>query len=104
MRYEMGDGWACVDCAMLIANGDMPNWMDQEQCEQWIADIALRTHGHNWDCGRSHADCDHDEFDDDARSECETITFSSRTCDVCGTNLAGHRLGVHWYREKESVR
>jgi hypothetical protein len=103
-EYEMRDRWACVDCAMWLANGELPDWMDDDQRKEWLATVQWSAGDGDWEVGHSHDDCDHGEFDDDARTECETVTFSKTPCDVCRSHLAGYRLGVHWYKAKEVVR
>ena len=66
------DVWCCIDCLMLVANGDDSGMDDAtaENCRESIASIqgSLVCNDH----------------DDD-------IEFSRQPCDVCGSPLAGSR-------------
>jgi hypothetical protein len=105
---DMVDGWACADCAMLIANGETPPGMDYVEERAWLEDIEARAGQGSWGCGRSHGvdveGCGRDHGDDvDGLAECETLDFSGRDCSVCGSTLGGYRYGVHWFPWVEGV-
>lgn len=87
-------GWCCTDCAMLIANGETPPDMTQDETDAWLArtndagDVTL---------GREPGalDCDCWSTDTDQHIEgCERLTFSWSPCDVCGSTLGGSRNAV----------
>jgi len=64
------EGMACVDCVMMIANGELPHDCDEERQKELEAiDIGWCVSG---------GDEDHDEF-------------SWSSCDVCGSTLGGSR-------------
>lgn len=100
--YSSVDGWACDDCTGLIANGAIPDRFTETETAAWLADIDRRQGAGRWGYGRSHGvDVDgcgvnHGE-DHDGMTECETITFSGRPCDCCGSTLGGYRFAVHWF-------
>lgn len=69
-------GWCCSDCIILIANGDTPPEMSEDDTAAWLAAIEKRSDGLPWVSGDGHED------------------FSSRSCDVCGSQDAGERFAV----------
>lgn len=69
------EGHACIDCVMLIANGDDSGIEEPMVKYQEIAHVGLGKLGHVVMA------CDED---------CEGY-FSSSACDNCGTTLAGDR-------------
>jgi hypothetical protein len=94
-------GWACLDCVML-ANGETPPEMDEDQTAEWLAGIdanvgdALVTLGAMFEAAYG---CEHsspDDYEDHAES-CERETFSWRRCDVCGSTLGGAREAVTFW-------
>lgn len=75
MTETVYEGFACVDCTMLIANDDDSGIAEPMRKRQEIAHVGLGKLGHivmacNEDC--------EGEFRTDA-------------CDYCGTTLAGDR-------------
>lgn len=94
---ELHFGWCCVDCLMLLANGDTPPHMSEAETAAWLAGIDRRADGGSWDLGGEHVDgCT--AWDDGTDCYCETIEFSRSPCDVCGSHLGGSRDAVHWWR------
>lgn len=95
-------GWCCVDCLFLLANGDTPTEMSEAETLTWLADIELRNAGHDITLGmltEDHNDtCPRKLGDRDAECDCETITFSTSPCDVCGSNLHGERHAVAFFK------
>lgn len=72
-RYEI---YICVDCAMLIANGESnPEWTEEEEADH-LAAMSKR-----WPGDQYHLAVGDDED-----------TFSWSSCDCCGSNLGGTRL------------
>lgn len=66
-------GTACIDCAMLIANGEAPLFETEAETAAWLDAFSDRNDGIYWAMG--------DETDD----------FSSRPCTACGSHLGGSR-------------
>lgn len=88
-------GWCCVDCLMMLANGDMPQDMDADvlvvwesnyraTCEQYLVTLGMLRELHL--CPEGTEECD-----------CEVIEFSSSQCDVCMSWLAGSRHAVSFF-------
>jgi hypothetical protein len=69
-------GWACSDCLMLIANGETPPELDEDETAAFVARFEAHTDGY-W---VAYGD--------------ETQDFSWRQCDTCGTFLGGSRHAV----------
>jgi len=69
--------------------------MGPETTDAWLADIDRHSGSGHFMSGRAHGvdHCgdDHDDDDGDARTGCETVTFSTAPCDSCGSPLAGSR-------------
>lgn len=81
---EHADGQCCVDCLMLLANGETdPDW-DEAETAEYLARLEARgVTGENVTIA-----CDED---------CEGW-FSWSPCDVCGSTLGGDRHPVvFWY-------
>jgi len=91
--------WACVDCMILLANGETDgNWTEAEKAE-FLARFEAGT-----------ADCEvtlgmmaeyHECADDDGEMadecDCEEMTFSWSSCDICRSNLGGSRHAVTFW-------
>lgn len=71
------EGYACIDCAVVIANDDDSGVSDsvREEWERGMENVALYELG-NIVVG--------DEYNE----------FSTRRCDSCGTHLAGARQSI----------
>jgi hypothetical protein len=67
------DGWVCVDCTMMIANGD-PSGIPDE----YLADVMAGL----------------DKLSADAFITDHRIEFGTMACDCCGSRLAGGRVGL----------
>ena len=86
--------FACSDCLMFIANGDVPdenldNWKPENIDTQWgeVSEHTAKFYGASpnqlrWDiiCGGEHEN----ENGDD-------LGFSWSSCDCCGSSLGGSR-------------
>lgn len=92
--------WCCTDCLQLLANGETPPEMNEEQTEAWLASLttASVTLGRHLDvCGCEDSDTDQH------REGCERDEFSWQACDVCHSHLGGSRYAVtFWFDEEET--
>lgn len=88
------DGWVCVDCALLISNGDLPDHMTETELADWLDamgnDVVT--------LGRSFAECGHsaDDYDEHA-TYCEVRDFSWSACDSCHSALGGARYAATFW-------
>lgn len=82
------DGYCCVDCLCLLANGDVPEHMDDVQRSEWLAEIDRRTAGY--------------DVVPACQEDCEGH-FSWSSCDVCGSTLGGDRHPVSMIRRTGSL-
>jgi hypothetical protein len=100
---ETYQGWACVDCLFLLANGETPEGWTEEETQAWLAKIERRADGGDWELGGEHDDdcpnVDHEtgQWLGNADCWCEHQEFSWSSCDVCGSQLGGSRDAVTWY-------
>lgn len=85
--------WFCIDCGMIIANGD-DSGIEDPAAHYAAMERHSSDRGHFVLSGCSEGDpCD---FDHECRYDRD---FSSVQCDACGTYLAGHRFaGVEFGR------
>jgi hypothetical protein len=70
------DGTACIDCVMLIANGEAPALATETEESAWLADWNSRNDGILWVLNDDYSD------------------FSSTPCTCCGSTLGGSRHDV----------
>lgn len=97
MAEEMSthESWCCSDCIMLLANGETPPEMDEEETAAYLAripDFPRVT------IGRSIEVCGCEDWDTDQhRYGCEHDDFSWSRCDVCGSTLGGERHAVTFW-------
>lgn len=98
---DHANGWACVDCLMLLANGETPPEMTEDETTEYLARVdagcsgsSLVTLGRLY--GEEHG-CEHTNDDDDDHYQCETLDFSMSHCDVCGSRLGGSRHAVTFW-------
>ena len=78
ITYADEDGWVCSDCIMMIANGEAPDDMTEEEAH----DLAQACAGY---CIASAEDSGQIEN-----------SFSWNRCDCCGSTLGGARHAVHY--------
>lgn len=102
-------GYCCTDCLFYVAYGDVPTDISQADIDAWLTEVTSRNDGfsvvlgmptdeHNDTCPRRNP-CGLDECDcSEVECDCETISFSSRQCDVCGSNLGGERHAVSFFK------
>lgn len=111
-EQEHSNGWCCVDCLMLLANGDTPPEWDEAKTAEWLADIERQTEGCDVTLGRMFGEdgCEHTSEEwhsggpaqEEHAENCERQDFSWRRCDVCGSNLGGAREAVtFWFDRKD---
>lgn len=101
---EYSNGWCCVDCLMLLANGEKPPEMGEDETAAWLAEIDRRTAGTDVTLGRMFGEEDCEHTSEDWRSDsgnhadqCESLEFSWSPCDVCGSRLGGERAAVTFW-------
>ena len=102
-------GWVCIDCIMLIANGETPPEMSEDETEKWLAKmdddtevtLGIMAEDHVDDC----PNIEDGEWIGESDCYCETIEFSMNRCDNCDTHLAGSRHGVTlwWHNGEETA-
>lgn len=72
-------GFSCIDCVMLIANGELPPEMNEEEAEDFLHTVTTAE-------GPNHILVLGDT----------EVDFSWRPCSTCGSPLGGTRIEVHW--------
>lgn len=83
--------WCCTDCIMLHANGETPPHMTEAETDAWLesmGDIMPTVGRHTDDCGCSTWDSPYH------RDVCETLEFSWKPCQSCGSTLGGERHAI----------
>jgi hypothetical protein len=98
---EHSNGWCCVDCLMLLANGETPTEMSETETAEYLARVAQHTGERDVTLGRMLGEdgCECEDWDCDTHHEgCEQNTFSSSPCDVCGSHLGGSRDAVTFWK------
>ncbi len=83
---------ACTDCVMLLANGETPTDLTEEESAAYVAGIEKSWPGETWHLGLGSVDCEDCSYpaDGEDREDCEPW-FSWRACEVCGSTLGGDR-------------
>lgn len=96
-------GNVCVDCTMLLANGETPDGWGEFETAEWMQRINAKTGMCEVTLGMmasEHADgCDALETGNDC--QCEQTDFSTSPCDLCGSPLAGARNAVTFWLPAE---
>lgn len=93
---ESFTGWCCIDCLMILANGeDNPEWTADETeahhaamdhyCQGCDVTLGLLASDHDCPYG-TNEECD-----------CAQIDFTWRSCDTCGSQLGGSRDAVTFW-------
>lgn len=103
-----GYGAACTDCLMLLANGETPPEMTEEETEKYLSRVdSSAGEGMYWDVGGEHADdCPNmrdGEWVGNTDCTCEDLGFSWSPCDVCRRPLGGSRHAVHYFSVTRST-
>lgn len=94
--------WVCQDCYVTDANGtpsDDPDYTPDREPLSLIPEGVSVTSGMLFE---HHAEDCPNRIEDEyvADCDCETISFSSRVCDGCGSTLAGSRYALTMWREE----
>jgi hypothetical protein len=96
---EHATGHICVDCLMLLANGDWPCDMSESELAEYRQAIESHpnyslemTLGHL--CDSPDSNCWHAGKPCEDDCDCERDDFSTMPCDMCGSYLAGSREDV----------
>lgn len=95
-------GWVCVDCLHQVANGTVPDELDQAEVEQYLHNVQQGADGAELSAGAPYGEdgCEHDFHDDEHHDQhtedCETQTFSWSPCELCGSTLGGSRHAITW--------
>lgn len=93
-------GYACSDCVQLIANGESPVDISQADSEAWLTSVSERNDGYQVTLGmpveEHNETCT--ETDRDYGCDCETVSFTWSSCDVCGGNQGGSRDAVSFFK------
>jgi ribosomal protein L37AE/L43A len=109
---DHANGWACIDCLMLLANGETnPEWSDAETAEYFARLEERSIDGETVTLGRVFGEdgCEHtseewhsgdSRVQEDHAESCERTTFSRWPCDVCGSTLGGAREAVTFWTEE----
>lgn len=94
---ETATGWICTDCMMLLANGETPPEMDENETAAWLDSLddsemtpGLMADEHDEDCPN------HGEWQGE-ECYCETQDFSWSPCDSCRSHLGGTRHAVTFW-------
>ena len=88
-------GWACTDCANLIANAEAPCDLPEDMLTEYLARFDRGVEGFDVCLGGDHAEfCD---TRDSNECECEYQEFSWGQCYVCRSNLGGRRYAVTYF-------
>lgn len=99
MAQETWTKWVCSDCMVLMANGETPPEMSEEETEAWLAKIE--NHGHTTiGLMREEHECDYDQDWHSGHCTCETREFSWDPCDSCGSRLGGSRHAVTLWEDE----
>lgn len=69
----VADGYVCVDCAYVMANGDLPD--ETENYPERLKEVAEATAGWSYAADEEHED----------------LEFSWSECECCGSTLGGSR-------------
>lgn len=94
----------CVDCAMVVVNGDYPDDYDGNPCGNWPLarkhtlqrnraryDVTL---GHSHSGNYAETGCFHYGQPCEEDCDCDRTDFSRSRCALCETDLAGTRYDV----------
>jgi hypothetical protein len=109
MTRDHVNGWACQDCLFLIANGETPEEMTDDETKSYAAKVDVR-----WTLGRMFGEdgCDHTSegwhsdpaVQEDHAAQCEMRDFVAyEACDCCGSTLGGSRHAVTMFVDNEEA-
>ncbi len=92
--------WACIDCTLMHANGETGELPDgcvplSEVRDDEQVTMGLTEEEHHEDCtewDRSEGNCD-----------CDRISFTWQSCELCTCRLGGERQAFTLWRKKAEV-
>jgi hypothetical protein len=103
MPDPIAEGQCCVDCLVLLANGETSPDMSEEQTKEYLNRVAERNPPGTVTLGG----LDHECRDAEGRiaDECteDQLGFSWGGCDVCGSSLGGDMERVTFWPEPEPI-
>lgn len=98
MTQDTATGWICTDCMMLLANGEAPPEMSEEETAAWLASIDDETEMTPGLLAEEHdEDCPNHGGWQGVECSCERQEFSWSACDSCGSHLGGERHAVTFW-------
>lgn len=108
---DWATGWVCYDCLGLLANGETPENMDEEQTAAWLKEIERREDGADVTLGlmasEHESSCPNIDEDGDwiggSECQCERQEFSWSQCNLCGSRLGGSRDAVTFWFDKQAT-
>jgi hypothetical protein len=92
---------------MLLANGETPPELNEDETAEWLAGIDRHCDGLDVVPGGEHSYADGCRNVDENGTwigttdcDCETQEFSWSSCDVCNTRLGGSRHAVTYFAKE----
>lgn len=99
-RQDTTTGWICTDCLMLLANGETPPEMSEEETAEYLArveeDDCETTLGLLWE-EHEEGCTNRDASEWVEECYCDEQTFSWSACDMCRSGLGGARHAVTFW-------
>lgn len=86
--------WICQDCMMLLANGETPPEMSEEETAAWLDSLSDEEMMPGFGADEHDEDCPNHGDWIGADCSCETVEFSWRPCDSCRSGLGGSRYAA----------
>jgi hypothetical protein len=94
-------GWACMDCTVLLANGETADDWTEDETAAFLARYESTVGERDVSLGGPHDDdCPNmidGEWDGSTDCSCETMEFSWTRCATCGSGLGGARYAVTFF-------
>lgn len=103
---DHANGWCCTDCLHLLANGETPPELSEEETDAYLARVIEAEAGGHISLGRMLGEdgCECEDWDTSEHQEgCERQEFSRTCCDVCQSPLAGYREAVTFWPVREDA-
>ncbi len=92
LMHVYHEQYVCVDCAMFIANGDLPEDEEDASCLMLEFDRYAQENI-EWRLGSSAITWKNGL---EIRVDLEDLEFSWSECDCCGSSLGGSRYPAHF--------
>ena len=101
MREPTTPARVCVDCLMLVANGETDHNWTEEQREEFLARFAAGLGDAEVTLGMlaEYHSCTDEDGNIADECECEYNPFSWSACDLCRSNLGGERHAATFWVE-----